>query len=117
LRSFLGLTAIIGNFIKDYGYICRPLFQALKKGNFIWTEEQTTAFQKLKHAMTNSPILKLPEFSQPFQLEADACDYGIGVVLMQKGQPIAFLSKALGPRAAAMSTYDKEAMAIIQAIK
>jgi hypothetical protein len=44
LRSFLGLTTIIGNFIKDYGYICRPLFQALKKGNFIWTEEQTTAF-------------------------------------------------------------------------
>ena len=36
---------------------------------------------------------------------------------MQKGQPIAYMSKALGPKAAAWSTYDKEALAIIEAFK
>ena len=36
---------------------------------------------------------------------------------MQGGRPIAFMSKALGPKAAAMSTYDKEAMAILEALK
>ena len=60
--------------------------------------------------MTSAPVLALPDFSLPFVLEADASGYGIGAVLMQKGQPIAYMSKALGPKAAAWSTYDKEAL-------
>jgi len=36
---------------------------------------------------------------------------------MQSGQPISFFSKTISPKAAAMSTYDKEALAIIEALK
>lgn len=67
--------------------------------------------------MTSAPVLALPDFSLPFVLEVDASGYGIGAALMQKGQPIAYLSKALGPKAAGWSTYDKEALAIIEALK
>jgi hypothetical protein len=117
LRSFLGLTGYYRRFVKHYGLICKPLFDSLKKDNFQWKEEQANAFQKLKEAMTTSLVLALPNFSLPFMLEADASDYGIGAVLMQKGQPISFLSKSIGPRSAGLSTYDKEAMAIIEALK
>lgn len=117
LRSFLGLARYYRRFIQNYGLICKPLFGALKKEGFRWTDTQATAFQQLKDKMTTAPVLALPDFSLPFVLEADASGYGIGAVLMQKGQPIAFLSKALGPKAAGWSTYDKEALAIIEAIK
>jgi hypothetical protein len=50
-------------------------------------------------------------------LEADACGYGVGAVLMQNNRPIAYMSKAIGPKAAGMSTYDKEALAIIESLK
>lgn len=36
---------------------------------------------------------------------------------MQRGRPIAYLSSALGPRAAAQSIYEKEACAILAALK
>jgi hypothetical protein len=36
---------------------------------------------------------------------------------MQQGQPLSFLSKSIGPKAAALSTYDKEALAILEALK
>ena len=36
---------------------------------------------------------------------------------MHKGKPIAFFSKSLGPKASAYSTYDKEAMAILEVLK
>jgi hypothetical protein len=42
------------------------------------------AFNQLKQAMSSTPILALPDFQQTFIIETDACDIGIGAVLMQR---------------------------------
>jgi hypothetical protein len=65
--------------------------------------------------MSSAPVLALPDFSTTFVLETDAFGSGIGAILMQNGQPIAFYNQALGPNAEAQSTYHKEALAILQA--
>lgn len=117
LRAFLGLTGYYRRFIQGYGVICRPLFDALKKDSFTCSKAQQQAFNNIKEVMSAPPVLALPDFSKPFILEADASGTGIGAVLMQNGRPISFLSKTLGPKAAACSTYEKEAMAILEALK
>jgi len=61
-------------------------------------------------------VVALPNFHQPFVIETDASGVGIGAVLMQSGHPLAFLSKALGPRSQGLSAYEKEYMAIIMAV-
>jgi hypothetical protein len=117
LRGFLGLTGYYRRFIQNYGIICKPLFVALKKGGFTWGEEQQKAFDHLKRTLTQAPVLALPDHTIPFILEADACGYGVGAVLMQNNRPIAYMSKAIGPKAAGMSTYEKEGLAIIESLK
>jgi hypothetical protein len=117
LRSFLGLTRYYRRFIKSYGLICRPLHNLLKKDSFQWTHDHTVAFNLLKTHMSQAPVLALPNFSLPFTLEIDASGSGIRAVLMQQGRPLAFYSQALGPRATTQFIYDKEAMAILQALK
>lgn len=117
LRSFLGMIGYYRRFVKNYGIICRPLHDMLKKEGFQWTDTQTTAFEQLKHSLITAPVMALPNFSEAFTLETDASGHGIGSVLMQKGRPIAFFSKSLGSRSAASSTYDKEAMAILESLK
>ena len=67
--------------------------------------------------MTRTPILALPNFQEPFTIEIDACHDGIGAVLMQQGQPIAYLSKALGEKHRALSIYEKEFLALIMAVE
>jgi hypothetical protein len=59
----------------------------------------------------NAPVLALPNFKKQFVLETDASDKGVGVVLMQDNHPIAYLSKALGPKAQVM-----ECLAVIMAV-
>lgn len=117
LRSFLGLAGYYRRFIRDYGLICRPLHDLLKKDSFLWTPTQTAAFEQLKYSLTNAPFLALPDFSLPFELECDASGAGVGAVLMQQHKPIAYYSKSLGPKAAALSTYEKEAIAILESLR
>lgn len=117
LRSFLGLTGYYRRFIKNYGVICRPLYDLLKKGQFLWLPEHQKAFQTLQQALISAPVLALPNFSKPFVLENDASGTGLGAVLMQDGRAIAYYSAALGKRNSSLSAYEKEALAIFHAVK
>jgi RNase H-like domain found in reverse transcriptase len=62
--------------------------------------------------MSEAPILKLLDFHQPFVVEIDANQGGIGAVLMQDRRPITFLNKKLGVKNQALSTYDKELLTL-----
>jgi hypothetical protein len=117
LRRFLGLTGYYRRFVQGYASICRPLHDALKKNSFAWSEAQQEAFDKLKIAMTTPPVLILPNFNLPLYLDTDASGKGLGAVLMQQGRPIAFFSKALGPKPLAQSIYEKEALAILESLR
>lgn len=90
----------------------------LKKGiPFQWTPSVQEAFDLLKTALIQAPVLAIPDFSKPFVVETDASDYGIGAVLMQEGHPISYLSQPLSARNTALSTYEKECMAVLLAIE
>jgi hypothetical protein len=117
LRSFLGLAGYYRKFVKHFGLISKPLTELLKKNSiFAWTSIHEEAFSVLKQSLVQAPVLALPDFNKQFQIEIDASDGGVGVVLMQNGHPLSFISKALGPRTRGLSTYEKEYMAILIAI-
>jgi hypothetical protein len=117
LRSFLGLAGYYRKFVRGYASISKPLTELLKKHTpFVWTGESSLAFNTLRKALITAPVLALPDFSQCFVVETDACDHGIGAVLLQQDHPLAYISKAPGVRNRGLSTYEKEYMAILLAI-
>lgn len=118
VRSFLGLAGYYRKFVSNFGIISRPLTNLLKKGViFVWTSEHDIAFCTLKEALVSAPVLALPDLTKPFVIETDASDKGIGAVLQQGGHPVAFVSRALGPKNQALSTYEKEYLAILLAVE
>ncbi|KAH9780314.1 hypothetical protein KPL71_008031 [Citrus sinensis] len=117
LRGFLGLTGYYRKFVGNYGVLAHPLTNLLKKGNFKWDEDAVSAFTMLKQAMTTTPTLAMPNFNEPFTIETNASEDGIGAVLTQQGRPIAYMSRALGIAKRTWSIYAKAMLAIMEAIR
>lgn len=117
LRGFLGLTGYYRRFIKGYAVISKPLTVLLKKNSFMWNEAAQQAFEELKTAMVQAPVLGMPDFEKEFIVETDTCGNGIGAVLQQDGHPLAYLSKSLSPKHQVLSTYEKEFLAVILALE
>ncbi|GKG34292.1 retrovirus-related pol polyprotein from transposon 17.6, partial [Tanacetum coccineum] len=74
------------------------------------------AFEQLKQAMIQTPVLALSNFDAEFVIETDALGICLGAVLQQGGHPIAYLSKTLAPKHQSLSTYEKEFMAVVLAL-
>lgn len=118
VHSFLGLAGYYRKFVRNFGVIAKPLTKLLRKNTiFHWTSTHEQSFQALKQALVSAPVLALPNFHRPFSIETDASDSGIGAVLTQDGHPLAYISRALGPRSRGLSTYEKEYMAVIMAVQ
>lgn len=126
VQSFLGLTGYYRRFIKNYAKIAEPLLKQLRDAqqtnhHLKWTDECTQAAEMLKTKLTNAPIMNTPNFNQPFILELDACEYGLGAVLTQeyddKKHVIAYASRTLSTAERKYGATEKEALAIVWATK
>jgi hypothetical protein len=118
IRSFHGLASFYRRFVKDFSSIASPLTELTKKRTpFEWGSIQEEAFAELKDRLTKAPLLVLPDFTRPFEVECDASGIGIGGVLMQEGKPIAYFSEKLKGACLNYSTYDRELYALFRVLK
>ena len=123
VRSFLGYVGYYRKFVKNFAAIASPLHALLKKENiFQWTEECQDAFEKLRTAMTMTPVLMYADMSKPFILTTDASTSAIGYVLSQIGEdgqepPIACNGRALRTNEQQWCVSELEGLALVEAVK
>lgn len=84
-RGFLGIAGYYRRCIKNFDKISGSLNNHLKSNAFKWTSDAEVAFEGLKKALAEAPVI----------IESDASGYGIGAALMQDKGPIAYFSKML----------------------
>ena len=91
VKSFVGLVGHYRHFIKGFVRIAAPLYDLTsddnkdKKSEHVdLSPEAHEAFDRLKAACLQAPILAFPDFNKPFLLETDASGRGLGAVLSQK---------------------------------
>ncbi|MBW0469562.1 hypothetical protein O181_009277 [Austropuccinia psidii MF-1] len=86
MQSFLGFSSYYRNHIKNFAHINSILYNLCSKDVvFKITNERRDAYERIKHELTNSPVLILPDFELPFKLYIDGeCIQGLGSALHQR---------------------------------
>jgi len=100
IRSFLGLTCYYQKYIKGYSSLASPLFELTRKdAAFVWDVNCEQAYQALKVALVDAPVLTRPNFRRTFWLDVDWSPKGVGAILSQKEgkfeKVVAYASKSL----------------------
>ena len=123
VRSFLGMAGYYRTCIPDFARTSEPLVELTRKNaRFHWTGRHQLAFDHLKEALASDQVMAHPRTDQPYLLYTDACDYAVGAILCQKDdqgveRPIVYLSKQLSETQRRWATIEKEAYAVVYALK
>ena len=108
IRAFLGLVGHYRWFIKGFAQIAQPLNEHLageKLERVSLSEEALKAFEALKQACMQSPVLAFADYTKDFLLEMDTSKKGLGAVLPQKQEDGQFHPVAYGSQA--VTTHEK----------
>ena len=124
VRSFLGTVGYYRKFVHMFSDIAAPLSELLKKEQpFQWGDRQQKAFDQLKKAVSQQPVLILPDPTKPYVVTTDASGFAIGAWLGQDQlgegslQPIAYLSKKMSSAECNYPVHEQELLAIVLALK
>jgi hypothetical protein len=118
IRSFLGLAGYYRRFIKDFSKIATPLTRLTKKNTpFVWDEKCQFSFDLLKEKLTTAPVLIIPSNDKIFLVYTDASLLGLGGVLMQERQVVAYASRQLRVHELNYPTHDLELAGVVFALK
>ena len=92
----------------------KPLRKLTAKDvDFQRDEPQQGAFDALKAAVTNTPVLRYCNLEEEVTLQCDASQPGLGAALMQNSQPIAYASRALTSAETRYAQIEKELLAVL----
>lgn len=121
LISFLQTCSWYRRFVPNFASIAEPLTRLTrKKTTWEWSSQQQRAFDNLKEALTNAPILQTADETKPYTLRTDASGYAIGAVLLQGEKetehPVEYASRLLSPAERNYSTTEREALAVVWAV-
>ena len=87
IRSFLGLAGYYKRFVNGFSKIVVPLTKLRQKNiQFEWSDARQQAFEKLKEALTDAPILIQLVSEEEYVIFSDASYVGLGGVLIQDGR-------------------------------
>ena len=122
LRRFLGIASWYRRFIPNYATLSAPLTLLLKKNErWRWTGDQFMDFEQIRACLASAPVLSCPDFDIPFELQTDASNTGLGVVLCQTvdgvEHVVSYASRTLSDAEKNYSTTEKECLAVIWAIQ
>ena len=118
IRSFRGLAGYYRKFVEGLSKLASPLTKLTRKEEkFVWPEACQQSFDELKRKLTSALVLTLPLGQDGYTVYCDASRQGLGCVLMQHENVIAYASRQLKKHDQNYPTHDLELAAVVFALR
>ena len=91
----------------------RPLRQLTENAEWIWSDSQEKAWNDIKTAISQAPVLHYYSLKDEVTLQCDASGTGLGASLLQLQHPVSFASRALTQTATRYAQIEKELLAVV----
>ena len=113
VQCFIGMINYLSKFLDKLSEVCEPLHRLCDKDRpFDWLAQHDAAFEKIKKAIAEAPVLRFYDVTKPVTVECDASSVGLAAVLTQDGQPVCYASRALSKTEQNYCQLEKECLAI-----
>ncbi|GBM44476.1 Retrovirus-related Pol polyprotein from transposon 17.6 [Araneus ventricosus] len=114
LQRFLGMVTYLAKFAPILSNMAHSLRQLLKKNSvWLWDSNMERDFELIKKKLLEVPCLQIFYSNKPVILSVDASTYGLGAVLLQNSQPVAYGSVSLTNTQQRYAQIEKELLAVI----
>ncbi|MBW0588513.1 hypothetical protein O181_128228, partial [Austropuccinia psidii MF-1] len=119
MMSFLGLSNYYRQHLKDFAILAKSLYRICDKHTvFEMTQERIKAYDKIRRALTEAPLILMPGWNIPFELYIDACGDGFGAALHQvqiiyekpTEGPVCYISRQIKPTEARYGASQMECL-------
>ena len=106
----------LAKFLPHISDVMAPI-RNLVKANVSWTWSQIhdEAFGKIKKLVSEAPVLRYYDSKRSLVIQCDASEKGMGTALLQEGQPLAYISRALTDTETRYAQIEKELLALVYA--
>ena len=111
--SLLGFINYLAKFLPRLSETAQPLRDlTVKNAKFTWAKQHDKAFAEIKQLVISHPVLRYYDVNEEVTLQCDASERGLGAVLLQNGQPVAFASRTLTETEQRYAQIEKECLSI-----
>ncbi|MBW0580502.1 hypothetical protein O181_120217, partial [Austropuccinia psidii MF-1] len=119
MMSFLGLASYYRQHLKYFSILAKSLYRICDQQTvFEMTQERSKAYEKIRKALTEAPLLLMPDWNIPFELYIDACGDGLGAALHQvqiiddkpTEGPVCYISRQIKPTEARYGASQMECL-------
>nr|XP_029732663.1 uncharacterized protein LOC115268706 [Aedes albopictus] len=110
----LGLLKYLGKFIPNLSKRTAALRELSRNDvEWAWTDVHERELEDLRSSLTATPVLAIFDPNKPVTVQTDSSKDGLGSVLMQDGQAIAYASRTLSNSEKKWAQIEKELLAIV----
>ncbi|MBW0485007.1 hypothetical protein O181_024722 [Austropuccinia psidii MF-1] len=126
MMSFLGFSSYYRKHLKDFAILAKPLYRICDKQTvFEMTQERIKAYERIRKALTEAPLILINDWNIPFKLYIDSCGDRLGEALHQvqiiddkptEGR-VCYISRKIKPTDARYGEIQMECLCLVWALE
>ena len=118
VRRINGFVNYLTQFLPGLSDVMEPIRQLTRKNvPCNWSNTKERALEKMKTLVSEAPVVCFYDHANEITVHHDASQTGLGAAVLQEGQPLAFVSRALTDTETRYAQIEKEMLAVVWSLE